>query len=293
MQSPPHFVIVGAPKCGTTSLYNYLQQHPLIFMPANKEPRFFCNYDVTTFKFGTRQFHPDIVTSDTEYRQLYADAPANTLCGEASTDYLSCVGSAKRIHAWNPACKIIIMLRDPIARAFSEYKHSLAGGFQNENFATSLKLESQRRAEGYDPIFAHVCRGLYFNGVKSYLDIFGRDNVMVILAEDFDKSTSVTVESVFKFLDIAPIDINTSSRYNTDIIHKKPKGIRRIATKLLGRSIVEKTFPAKSISRPELNKELSAEQYKCLKTAFTNDVESLASLLSLDLKHWLRDYDSI
>lgn len=293
MPPPPHFIIVGAPKCGTTSLYNYLQQHPRIFMPANKEPRFFCNYDVAKFEFGTKQFHPDIVTSAAQYRQLFEDAPTDAVCGEASTDYLSCSGSADRIKAWNPACKIIIMLRDPIARAFSEYKHSLAGGFQIENFATSLKLEGQRFVEGYDPIFAHVRRGLYFNGVKSYLNTFGRENVQVILNEDFDKSTSTTVKSVFDFLGLAAIQIDTSSRYNTGDIQKKPKGIRRIATKLLGSSISNKILSPKIAPRLSLKKELTAEEYNSLKAAFVDDVERLADTLSLDLSHWLGDYNSI
>ncbi len=130
-----HFVIVGAPKCGTTSLYRYLQQHPRVFMPENKEPRFFCDYPVASFEFGTKQFHPSVVTAPDEYLGLFRDAPPGAILGEASTDYLSCQGVAERLHAWNPEAKIIVMLRDPIDRAYSEYQHSIAANFQTLSFA--------------------------------------------------------------------------------------------------------------------------------------------------------------
>jgi hypothetical protein len=166
--SIPHFVIVGAPKCGTTSLYRYLQQHPRVFMPENKEPRFFWDYPVASFEFGTKQFHPSVVTAPDEYLGLFRDAPAGAILGEASTDYLSCPGVAARLHAWNPEAKIIVMLRDPIDRAYSEYQHSIAANFQTLSFAASLREEKRRFAEGYDPIFAHVRRSLYIDGVSDF-----------------------------------------------------------------------------------------------------------------------------
>ena len=183
--SIPHFVIVGAPKCGTTSLYRYLQQHPRVFMPENKEPRFFCDYPVASFEFGTKQFHPSIVTAPDEYLGLFCDAPPGAILGEASTDYLSCPGVAERLHAWNPEAKIIVMLRDPIDRAYSEYQHSIAANFQTLSFAESLREEKRRFAEGYDPIFAHVRRSLYTDGVNDFQQKFGQSNVKVILFEQF------------------------------------------------------------------------------------------------------------
>ena len=213
LPSIPHFVIVGAPKCGTTSLYRYLQQHPGVFMPENKEPRFFCNYPTASFEFGTKQFHPNIVTAPDEYLGLFRDAPPGAILGEASTDYLSCPGVAERLHAWNPDAKIIVMLRDPIDRAYSEYQHSIAASFQTLSFAESLREEKRRFAEGYDPIFAHVRRGLYADGVKDFQQKFGRSNVKVILFEQFSSATQAVVQSVFEFLALSPMKVDVSEIY--------------------------------------------------------------------------------
>ena len=119
-----------------------------------------------------KQFHPSIVTTRGEYLGLFCDAPPGAIAGEASTDYLSCPGAAERLHAWNPDAKIIVMLRDPIDRAYSEYQHSFSASFQTLSFAESLREEKRRFAEGYDPIFAHVRRGLYADGVKDFQQKF-------------------------------------------------------------------------------------------------------------------------
>lgn len=210
----PDFIIVGAPKSGTTSLYRYLQQHPSVFMPENKEPRFFCNYPVESSEYMRHQFHSDIVTDLDRYIALFSEAKSSMLCGEASTDYLSCNGATERIHAWNPDAKIIIMLRHPVARAWSEYRHSIAANFQPHSFWDSLCLEEERIAGRYDPIFFHVKRGLYHESVARYLHLFGQKQVRVIFFDDFAHSPERCIDDTLGFLGLQAVTINTHVRHN-------------------------------------------------------------------------------
>jgi hypothetical protein len=254
----PDFVIAGAPKCGTTSLYRYLQQHPRVYMPELKEPRFFCNFPVESFEFGTKQFHPEIVTTPDKYVDLFAAAPADSVTGEASTDYLWVEGTAARIRTWNPAAKIIVMLRNPIDRAYSEYRHTIAANFQQETFWSSLQKENERFRERFDPIFFHVRRGLYAQSLKSYFDTFGRNQVMVVLYEDFAASPKDVVQRAFAFLGLAPCPIDVSQRFNAD-----------------------------DEARGGARGELSPEQFDCLRDKFRADAREVETLLKHNLDHWL------
>jgi Sulfotransferase domain len=290
MSTLPHFVIAGAPKCGTTSLYYYLQEHPSIFMPANKEPRFFCNYSLDQFEFGKKHFHPNIVTDPDSYLSLFDNAPQGAICGEASTDYLSRSGTAARIHDWNPHTKIIIMLRNPVDRAYSEYRHSIKAGLQTETFWNSLRLENARVAGGYDPIFWHVRRGLYSSAVEDFIDTLGRDNVRIILFDEFSADTARIVMSIFEFLGVPQIDVDTSTRHAADdrtphnragissFIKRTPNQSRR---QNFARYVAGDLDPVRMALTPE--------QYSSLKGCFSQDIEHLQAILQRDLSHWLKD----
>lgn len=292
---PPHFLIVGAPKSGTTSLYRYLQQYPRIFMPKNKEPRFFCGYETDTFEFGTKQFHPEIVSTASDYLDLFRDAPAGAISGEASTDYLSCPQAAKRIQAWNPSTKIIIMLRNPVDRAYSEYQHSIAGKFQANTFWESLCLESERIHQRYDPVFWHVRRGFYFEAVNEYIELFGRDRVQIIFFEEFADSTASVVESLFKFLEVQAFPVNVSERHNSGSVNSRDVAqgkFSRSLNKIIGKVIGKKT-PEDIINRlpsmknVEVRDVLSNTQYDWLRGNFREDILKLQQLLDVNLEHWL------
>lgn len=288
MNNSPHFLIVGAPKAGTTSLYHYLQQHPRVFMPENKEPRFFCNYPVDCFEFGKKYFHSDIISTSDEYLALFEKASENSITGEASTDYLSCQGAAHRIFSWNPMVKIIIMLRDPIDRAFSEYQHSIAGGFQSISFWESMCLEKERISQQYDPIFWHTKRGLYFDSVNEYMSLFGRENVQIIFFEEFVSSTLDVVESILKFIGLSLVPIDVSVRHNAgkkfndrcslmNFLHKEQK------IKILSRMV--RYFDKGN--KKGAKKALTDQQYEMLRSRFVDDVDKLSRLLNADLTCWL------
>jgi hypothetical protein len=124
MASVPDFFIVGSAKCGTTALFEYLTRHPKVFMPAMKEPKYFCS-DLKTIG-GTPTYE--------DYMALFTAAPAGTLTGEASTLYVYSKIAIERLMTHNPGAKIIMMLRHPVDAAHSLYM--ARWGYQHENIAT-------------------------------------------------------------------------------------------------------------------------------------------------------------
>ena len=126
----PNFFIVGAPKAGTHSLYEYLNQHPKVFMSPRKEPYFFCPIMVPD---GDKNSNP--IRDEKEYLKLFEEAKNETMLGEATASYLGDPKSAELIHEKIPNARIIIIIRDPVDRAFSSYwglvKNGLNISFQS------------------------------------------------------------------------------------------------------------------------------------------------------------------
>ena len=205
----PNFFIVGAAKAGTTSLYTYLKNTPGVYMSEHKEPHYF----IDNMKTGNYD--------ESKYLQLFKNVKNEKAIGEASTDYLIDPSSAKCIHDKIPDAKIIILLRDPVERAFSSYlmftnrtKKDLS--FPEiflETFGTEYGLKYDKNP--------YLGRGLYSSQVKKYLEIFGEENVGIWFFEDMKKDTMQMVKGVLKFLkiDSLPPD-NVSKIYNPYLVFR-------------------------------------------------------------------------
>ena len=199
----PNFFIVGAAKAGTSSLYAYLKNTPGVYMSEHKEPHYF----IDNMKPG--------YYDESKYLQLFKKIKNEKAIGEASTGYLIDPSSAKCIHDKIPDAKIIILLRDPVERAFSSYlmftnrtKKDLS--FPEiflETFGTEYGLKYDKNP--------YLGRGLYSSQVKKYLEIFGEENVGIWFFEDMKKDAMQVVKGVLKFLkiDSLPPD-NVSKIYN-------------------------------------------------------------------------------
>ncbi len=196
----PDFFIVGAAKAGTTTLFMHLEQHPDIFMSTpEKEPGFYCDI------WG--------LTDPDEYAALFAGARQDQICGEASTVYLTCPASARMIYEANPEAKIIILLRNPIDRAYSLYNQMVKTG--NEKlypFARALEAEEERAktdptteyVPGYHYNYLYLQSGFYSGQVKRYFDTFPRQNVHTLLFEDLAQQPAGSVRGILEFLGVDP-----------------------------------------------------------------------------------------
>lgn len=296
----PHFVIVGAPKSGTTSLFEYLIQHPSIFMPGAKETVFFCGYEKNFRGPGSHAFNEILVTDEEEYLSLFSGTPEGVLTGEASTDYLSCPRAAFRLKEWNPKARIVICLRNPIHRAYSEHMSLARDMLEEEEFSVALRLESERRAMGWQPLFRHVERSLYYRAVKRYIETFGKDNVKIVFYEELAQSPKRVTESLFEFLGLAPIPVDTSRSHNTSGFPRSKalqnfafgksafhgSRIAGVARKLIKQSTRARISEA-IVSANMEKKGMRQEDFHGLRGIFKDDILALQELLGVDLSGWL------
>jgi hypothetical protein len=198
----PNFLIVGAAKSGTTSLYRYLRQHPDIFMPEWKELSLFIGDSFGPLHRAKKPYF---------YQKAFSRVQNQTAVGEASTAYLFDKAAPKIIKEQLGTVRIIIILRDPVAMSYSLYNHQLRKeGETIENFEEALAKEEERRT---DPGFKKTCygwhanyyyhqRASYYHQVKRYMDTFGEENILVILFEELAGETLSVVKKIFRFLGV-------------------------------------------------------------------------------------------
>lgn len=197
----PNFFIVGAAKSGTTSMYRYLEQHPDVYMSTVKEPHWFSRVKPNP----ARRVTP--VTSEKEYAALFRGWRGERAVGEASPSYLWDEEAPERIKRSVPGARIIILLREPVSRAFSHYLMDVYAGRQELPFREALEEDLAASAKGWGVSNLYVELGLYCDQVSRYFRHFGRENVLVLFFEEVfadETSTAVAVERVLDFLDVDP-----------------------------------------------------------------------------------------
>lgn len=185
----PTFLIVGAAKAGTTSLWKYCDEHPQVFMSRIKE----CNF----FSFGDPVIEtpgrPPRFAVETleEYRKLFDDVRDEIAIGEASPEYLRSPQAPGRIDALLPGVKIVVSLREPASRAYSGYLMHVRQGRESANGDEAFAVRSRR-----------IQYGMYFEPLKRYYDRFGRDRIHVCLFDDLTRDAAGVMAALFRFLDV-------------------------------------------------------------------------------------------
>lgn len=196
----PNFFIVGAQKCGTTSLYSWLRCHPEVFMPNWKEPHYFSSIDLTT---NPRYANTLKVVSDLgEYKKLFANANSCSAVGEASPSYLWDSEAPGKISMILPHAKIIILLRDPVERAYSEYQMLVTAGLETRSFSQAVEEESKRSSVewGSGPMYLELSK--YGHQVQRYLQSFDLNQIHFISQKNLDENPLEVMRRLSKFLDI-------------------------------------------------------------------------------------------
>ncbi|HEY2722930.1 MAG TPA: sulfotransferase [Chitinophagaceae bacterium] len=293
--SKPNFFIVGAPKCGTTAMNDYLDQHPDIFM-AKKELHYFGKDLKTKMKI-----------SEAGYLEYFKGADQKII-GDASVWYLFSRTAAREIKDFCPGAKILIMLRNPVDVIHSIHSQHLYDGNEDiEDFEKAIDLDDKRKS-GLDlpdslefaELPSYKDTALFFEQVKRYIDIFGKSNVRIILYEDFKMNTRHVVGETLEFLGLdshLPLDykvINKNRRIKWFYLHrliKKPS----TASRKMFRAImpVKKFRHAIMLQLSKWNiktgqrDEMSNARRDELKSNFSKDIEQLAALINRDLSAWL------
>src|SRR5215216_462742 len=198
----PDFFIVGAPKSGTTAMYDFLRQHPQVFMPRLK--------DITFFGQDLQFLRPRI--SYDRYLSLFLDANGVPRAGEASVWYLYSKLAAEEIKAFSPGASIIVMLRNPVDMLYAQHSEFLHNCNEEiEDFEAALDAEEDRKQGKRLPKTVHLVEGLFYREtakyaeqVRRYMDVFGQENVLVIIFDDFKQDTDKVYWQTLKFLGVDP-----------------------------------------------------------------------------------------
>ncbi len=284
----PDFFIVGAPKAGTTSLYFYLEQHPEIFMSPVKETNFF-SYDLTVKQ--NLYYKERGISEWNEYVGLFKGAENKKAIGEASVSYLFYPEVAEAIKSKFPNGKIIIMLRNPVERAMSHYYMDHKLGYVQTSFDEILFAKNKTRLqELYYQQF--ISLGMYYEQVKRYVTVFGKEKVMIIFFEDFKKDTHAVVKNLYHFLGVNENDeIDTEKKHNTfqtprnRFVHAfyKNKFLRSTVKKIIPEKQIE---GVKNIFLTKKKNKISEIVTQHMKELYKPDIQQLEKLVNRDLSSW-------
>jgi len=285
----PNFFIVGAPKAGTTSLFHYLDEHPEVFMSPVKEPNYFSYNEIVA---QALYYVEKGVGDQGAYENLFQDASGAKAVGEASVSYLFYNNVGAKIHSLLPEAKIIIVLRDPTARAFSHYLMDRRLGYVNVPFDDIVRQNSNHPLQNlyYQQ---SVLLGMYYEQVKRYLELFGEKRVKIFLNDDLKTDTPGVVRSLFEFLEVdTSVNHDFSRKHN---VYGKPRNflVQYFYTKKILRGLMKKILPVqlasnmkKSLVVPGEKPVMNTETKAFLQKIYHEDVKKLSGLINRDLAHW-------
>lgn len=282
----PNFFIVGAPKCGTTSLWTYLRKHPEIFMSAEKELYFF-NRDLKPADYNPP---PAGV-----YLQHFAAARDEKKIGEATPDYLRSEAAPGAIKAFSPEAQIIIMLRNPVDVMHSLHADALYVREPIEDFEAALAADAKRtdrQLVGYRQFTDYVGQ------VKRYFDVFGRKRVHVIVFDDLKTNFALVYRDTLRFLDVDP-DVRPEFAIRGANEQVRSKRLQRFlvyppaALRLMGRLVVPprlrpriKRMLVNSVRTTKPRAPMDPALRRRLQAEFEPKIEQLSELLGRDLSGW-------
>jgi hypothetical protein len=230
----PDFLIIGAQKAGTSSLYKYLLQHPAILPAYQKEIHFFT---IPELYFKGHSWYRGHFSTFLARRHF-----GQRLTGEASPSYLFFPLVPKRVYQVMPQAKLIVLLRDPIARAFSNYHHQVRRGLETLSFEQAIELEQERIGDDLQKTvenpqfhslnlahYSYLLRGEYVNQLKRWRNFFPAEQMLILKSEDFYDDPQSTVSQVSSFLNLPAWQPNPIifKRYNPGLYDKMDSKTRQ------------------------------------------------------------------
>jgi hypothetical protein len=299
----PNLFIVGAAKGGTTTLHYALDQHPQVFMSRKKEPGYFAwpEEKLTFINNGKLITEPRFLVNHLpDYLALFEDGAGKKIRGESSTTYLfffeKTITNIKRIHPDAENVNIVIALRNPVDRAFSQYMHKLRDGAESLTFEEAIAKEAERKKENWHFDYQYVQRGFYYEQVKAWMDHF--KNVKIFLSEDLRQANEV-VSSLENFLGIEnlPLDfgegLNASGEPKVGALNqflKQQNPLKQLAGRLLPKDLrrklrlkVQSTVYKYNLEKKEMDPATRA----MLSKIYRDDVLKLQDLVKRDLSSWI------
>jgi hypothetical protein len=258
----PNFLVIGAMRSGTTSLYSYLSQHPQIFMSPIKEPRFFAlekeSFDALWDKDSPAEqtVWASSVTTLTGYQALFKEVTSEKAIGEASPLYM--VWSEKavpRIKHHIPTARLIAILRNPVERAYSHFKYYVMKGIESQtDFAEAFAQDT------LNPRWEYKFIGFYYAQLKPFFEAFDRAQIRIYLYDDLQSQPEALLKDLFRFLEV-------DATFKPDMLIKYEE------------SIASSVKPLSSIS---------SVMRQALVEIYREDIGQLQNLIGKDLSSWLK-----
>ena len=288
----PNFYILGAAKSGTTTLYEHLSVHPDIYFPENKEPQFFCNEEL--FGRGINFY----------LETFYKGAEGFKLRGDATPHYLYYEKVAERIkeNTGDKPLKFIVILRDPVYRAYSLYQNMCYEGYDSLSFEEAIEQEADRLSDSeLDRLgtlrYAYVRSGLYADQLQKYLKYFDRDAFHIVFYQDLVKEPEVVLGGIYDFLGISHSVLSDNRAYNLAGVPRFRWLQSLLRNPVRGKKLLGKLLPhhfkyrivtfllslnKKNVSYVKINKDTEF----LLRQAFQKDIARLELMTGRNLDEW-------
>jgi Sulfotransferase family len=296
----PNFLMIGAQKSGTTAIYAYIAQHPQVFTSEIKEPGFFAfegqppDFAGPEDAKGERYRVRDLA----RYQSLFRETRGKSRYGEASNVYLYVPEAPSRIRSHIPDAKLIAILRDPVDRAISAYRHLVRDGREPlATFEAALAAEPERIAAHWHPHWHYRQRGFYHAQLARYYDLFRRDQIAVYTYDDFRAEPRRVLSSIFRFLEIdADFQPDMAVRHNVSGLPKSRLLHRLLAGPSATKDFLKRLVPAgprQRIRAAIMERNIVAREptvalatQRALRNDYRDDILKLETLLSRDLSMW-------
>lgn len=279
----PNLFIVGAQKCGTSALAGWLQQHPSVFMSFPKEPGYLA-FGEAGYNFPDGNGNPPpaagyVVTDTQSYEALFSGASeTDTVVAEASTWYFTLPGMAEKLKRYNPSAKIMLILRNPIDRAYSAWCHARGTGLEPcADFADAWRAESERGEVEF--LLRYSRMGMYSEALQAYRQVFRPEQLLLLWHDDMRADPKFFWQQVCEFLAIDP-------EHEPGFEHKYNRtGTPR--SKSLGKLLRSHRF--KQFLKPLLPYKLSLRIKGRLDAANLRDFPAMSAQMRQELKNHYRD----
>jgi len=315
----PNFFVAGAPKAGTTSLYYQLDSHPQIFMSPIKEPCYFASE--LRFENFSREWQAQLqreneslreylrgpmtvkrfggpVADWNDYLSLFRNARCEKAIGEASVSYLWSPTAARNIAARIPDAKIVLVLRNPVDRAFSQYLQAVSSGFMRTSFRerseAAVNSQSHSQAMEFDVLNPFLEFGLYFEQVKRYLDVFPRENILIHIYEQMRLKPEEAMARTYEFLGVSAAEAaHPCARFMEPRVPRmlllgyglKKFGIWQTTARMVPDSL--RPTVRRAVNRPRASLKIDPADRAFLQSYYREDILKLECLLQQNLRFWL------
>jgi hypothetical protein len=286
----PNTLIIGAAKAGTTALYDYMKQHPQVFFTKEKEPHFFDNDH--SFAKGENWY----------LKKYFSGADDFTIRAEATPGYMrkyqKVIPRFKQFFK-DESPKMLVVLRDPVKRAWSHYQHMYRNNEEVETYENALLLERARLRNDPESWYGYYNDGLYSKQINAWFDAFPKENFHFLLSDDLYTNHLNALEGVCDFLEIDSEHFKPEMLVSNQASQPRSKALMKLITndnplKSMAGMLIKNDYLKRGIIKrirranlkPGNTPKMSKENELTLRQHYQEELDILENLINIDLSRW-------